>query len=414
MMMSLFAQQNESQSIADLYLSWRAVPEPSAYPWASEIDPVIKNEFKWLNWNVEDKDDERDGRKIHQAFREWHEFAKAGLQAAEKYQAKPPANILFKRWFGSPEDPDDVMNMFKNMIDPVRGEASKYTAQMVIDRVDFNTDPEKRCDRRPNMNAYTTPGTGKFHFCPHGIEKPLNSEIRCEDLDSSVSAKMRSVSATFLHETTHYNLIDETVDRTRDDASGASDCFGLNDNDKIHISQNYAWLAADAYWSAKCSKTFADPPPGTKDNDDPVDGLTQPSPAPEEPPKLPTKALSIISEVPPWYGKASQDIAWLFFATEYGQKVGCRVDPAYTEKRQEDISKPATYPGGTFDLRLCEEDCQYKNDGLNPGRLFCADKEIECKNDPAHEDGSAIDGKLDGSNYMCGPATRHAFFTCAW
>lgn len=75
----------------------RAVPEPSAYPWASETDPVIKNEFKWLNWNVEDKDDERDGRKIHQAFREWHEFAKAGLQAAEKYQAKPPANILFKR-----------------------------------------------------------------------------------------------------------------------------------------------------------------------------------------------------------------------------------------------------------------------------------------------------------------------------
>lgn len=65
------------------------------------------------------------------------------------------------------------MNMFKNMIDPVTGEASKYIAQMVIDRVDFNTDPEKRCDKRPNMNAYTTPGTGKFHFCPHGIEKAI-------------------------------------------------------------------------------------------------------------------------------------------------------------------------------------------------------------------------------------------------
>jgi hypothetical protein len=162
----------------------------------------MKNELKWLNWDVNNEDDKRDGERIHQAFREWHEFAKAGLQAAEKYQEKPPANNVFKRWFGSPDDPDDVLNTFKNMIDPVTGEASRYIAQMAIDRVDFVKDLEKNCVKRPRMNAYTTPGTGRFHICRYGIDKPLNSEIRCEDLDSSVSAKMRSISATFLHETT--------------------------------------------------------------------------------------------------------------------------------------------------------------------------------------------------------------------
>jgi hypothetical protein len=132
-----------------------------------------------------------------------------------------------------------------------------------------------------------------------------------------------------------------------------------------------------------------------------------------QPPETFTKALEIVVEIPPWYGKYSPDIAWLFFATDYGRKVHCRMDTVHIEKRIGDLSKPA-YPGGTFDLKLFGEDCQYKNNGINPGRLFCGDKEIECKNDLNHKDGIVIGPKLDGSNYMCGPSYRQAMFTREW
>ncbi len=182
-------------------LDVRADPVPSAYPWASEADPVLKNEFSWVNWDVNNADDKRDGQKIHQAFREWSEFAQAGYGAAKKYKDTPPANALFARWFGKPDFPDEVESTFEAMFDGDTTDASTVIGEMVLDRVDFN-DPGSRCSDKPNMKAYTTPGTGRFHFCPAGIALPLNSQINCEDLDAYVSSKMRSVSMTFLHETT--------------------------------------------------------------------------------------------------------------------------------------------------------------------------------------------------------------------
>lgn len=161
----------------------------------------------------------------------------------------------------------------------------------------------------------------------------------------------------------------------------------------------------DAYWSAKCGKTFTDPPPGTK-NTPP----TQPSPPTAEPPKAPTKALSIVVEIPPFYSAKNPQVAWLFFTTDYGKAVDCSANAALVEKRNEDTSKASTYPGGTFNIKLYNEDCQYKNDGTNPGRLFCGEKQIDCINDPSHQDGAAI----GTGTYMCGPGHRQGMFTCAW
>ncbi len=183
----------------------RAAPQPSSYPWASASDPVLPNEFKWVNWDVNNADDERDGKRIHQAFREWVDFVKAGIRAARQYQDPPPANALYKRWFGSPTIPDlagEVKEIFENMYDLEADEATDNIAAMILDREDFWSDPAGRCSARPNMNAYTLSRPGRFHFCPRGINWPLQSEIRCEDLDSSVSLKMRTPTSTFLHETT--------------------------------------------------------------------------------------------------------------------------------------------------------------------------------------------------------------------
>jgi hypothetical protein len=176
-------------------------PKPSDYPWAgSGDDALIKNEFKWLGWDKNNKDDERDGKKIHKAFREWHEFAKAGQKAAG--QNKAPRGTIYKRWFGDDDQSGDIGDVFAGMIDPKTGEATKNIANMVNRRDDFDPRPENRCDKKPNMNAYTQPATGEFHFCPHGLEQKQNSELTCGTFDAYVSSKMRSISMTFLHETT--------------------------------------------------------------------------------------------------------------------------------------------------------------------------------------------------------------------
>ncbi|KAF2189327.1 hypothetical protein K469DRAFT_748010 [Zopfia rhizophila CBS 207.26] len=110
---------------------------------------------------------------------------------------------------------------------------------------------------------------------------------------------------------------------------------------------------------------------------------------------------------------AFNKIDWQFFATDYGKTVDCRTDPAYHEERDIDrIKEGPWYPGGEFNLKLFGEDCQYKNSGNNPGRLFCGSKEIECKDDPADKNPS--DPNAEKGNYKCGDKTRQPVFTCAY
>lgn len=115
----------------------------------------------------------------------------------------------------------------------------------------------------------------------------------------------------------------------------------------------------------------------------------EPSPSPNpEPLKEPTKSLGILAEY--MTGLTSlNDLAnfnrvyWNFFATDYGEKVGCRQDPIRSDMRDVDRSKQdVVYPGGEFPLELFGEKCTYKNSGDNVGKLFCGDKAIECLWDP--------------------------------
>jgi hypothetical protein len=139
----------------------------------------------------------------------------------------------------------------------------------------------------------------------------------------------------------------------------------------------------DAYWSAKCGKTFVDPPPGTKEEpEDYADAVPPNTSAPTQP----TKALSIVADVG-FKSMQNRDPAivdWKFFSTDYGNAVGARTDPALQVRRTENIDQQI-FPGGTFDLTLFGETCQYKNDGHSVGKLFCGDKAIECADDPAYK-----------------------------
>lgn len=106
---------------------------------------------------------------------------------------------------------------------------------------------------------------GRFHICQRGLDKKLNSEILCDDLDASCSLKMRSLSMIMLHEWTHYDKIGSAAlnEMTVEDyARGAYDCFKLEDDDKGENAQNYAWFAGEIHWGMYCPKTFEDPKEG--------------------------------------------------------------------------------------------------------------------------------------------------------
>ena len=152
--------------------------------------------------------------------------------------------------------------------------------------------------------------------------------------------------------------------------------------------------------------------PPTPSSATPQSSETPPPPQPTGP----TKALDIVADYPPL--SSLQDIYvgrvdWQFFATDYGKKVDCRTDPVYREERTFDATSQAlNYPGGTFSLKLFDEDCEYKNSGDNVGALFCGGRTITCVDDPADTNPSDINA--DKGNYQCGDVLREPVFTCAW
>lgn len=121
------------------------------------------------------------------------------------------------------------------------------------------------------------------------------------------------------------------------------------------------------------------------------------------PPSGPTKALSILGEYTP--GASTFD--WLFFSTDYGTAPACRTDTATDPKTVEFSDTGVTYPGGTWQVDLAGEQCEYKNSGDNPGALFCNGKEIACFDEET-------DSQPDKGEYECGDKKRQPVFTCPY
>ncbi|ORY19378.1 hypothetical protein BCR34DRAFT_595350 [Clohesyomyces aquaticus] len=143
---------------------------------------------------------------------------------------------------------------------------------------------------------------------------------------------------------------------------------------------------------------------------------------PDENPKPtgPTKVLQILTD----FNKNPKNIEewawidWLFFATDYGTAPECRTDTLYHEERKMDPNDEdhTYYPGGEFPLKMpgFDQDCTYKNNGENAGRLFCPGKEIECKDDPHDKDPS--NPEADKGTYDCddGKKSRQPVFLCEY
>lgn len=124
-----------------------------------------------------------------------------------------------------------------------------------------------------------------------------------------------------------------------------------------------------------------------------LDGST--TPPPELTPK-PGKSLSIamVSGVNSHAGWAVVDSTWNFFTTPVGKAVGScgetEGEKLTPEEGSTSVKVPPEvagntdnppWPGGSFKLKIEGEECEYKNDYTNPGRLFCPKREISCVED---------------------------------
>jgi hypothetical protein len=142
----------------------------------------------------------------------------------------------------------------------------------------------------------------------------------------------------------------------------------------------------------------------------------EPQPKPEPEPTGPTKQLAVLSS----FVVGAPTLDWLFLEADFEQGVGCREDllrPFDTEPWNfsgNGAQAGSTFPGGTRDLGLTidGQKCQYKNDGDDPGALWCGERVIGCKNDPADKDPE--DANSDKGNYQCGDYTRQPVFVCPY
>jgi hypothetical protein len=159
--------------------------EASSYPYGD----AFPNEFKWRHWDTKKKDHKSTAEKIHKAFDEWQNFVQEALTASSDTQS-----AAFERWLGKPSHPEQIKQVFANMWDSANSKPTKMVADIIGDRNDF----KGRCGAR--TFAYTIGDTGEIHICKAGLNMNLNSDIKCESLDDSCSAKMRSLPMTLLHE----------------------------------------------------------------------------------------------------------------------------------------------------------------------------------------------------------------------
>ncbi|KAF1962964.1 hypothetical protein CC80DRAFT_434319 [Byssothecium circinans] len=121
----------------------------------------------------------------------------------------------------------------------------------------------------------------------------------------------------------------------------------------------------------------------------------------------PSLSIGMRTVVSRHISSADIDNSWRFFTTKIGHAVGCdqkselvnEITPEGPSdpKLPSDVdSKNMPWPGGDFKLKIGGQECHYKNNGQNPGRLFCPDREISCTEDSAKSRGSE---KCDGYTF---------------
>lgn len=149
------------------------------------------------------------------------------------------------------------------------------------------------------------------------------------------------------------------------------------------------------------------------------------SPEPPPTPSRKNKALSVIFQE--YMDGVYTENSWLFFKSDYGTPSLCHPDVEATKTvrvGEGDVVDNPPWPGGTYEMNdlIDGVDCDYLNDGANPGSLWCQDwdaesegplpkdTEIKCKEEEQR-------GSYEAKVCSDGPDIRiehHAVVTCDW
>jgi hypothetical protein len=208
-------------------------------------------------------------------------------------------------------------------------------------------------------------------------------------------------------------------------------------NRPVINADNYRVYAQELFWSLMCVEEYKDPTdniayPGlVHANQHPPSRarLAQPTPSRAAgPPSAPRPQVSS-APVLPVGGKAISIIfqqsldqsgaltnSWLIFGINHGQSAVCW-DPESAKAQKvtggdhTTIDNPP-WPGGEGDMEIKDldgMDCQYKNRGLNPGRLWCGERQFECK-----EDNGKAEGRIATQSCAKGHVMHHPVVYCEW
>ncbi|KAL2069318.1 hypothetical protein VTL71DRAFT_15656 [Oculimacula yallundae] len=171
-------------------------------------------------------------------------------------------------------------------------------------------------------------------------------------------------------------------------------------------ADNYAWYAIELFFNNLY---------GTPD--------AQVVPKDDEPAEVLPKSgrgliIALHQTVNSHIGGADIDNAWKFFTTPVGHGLDCSLgaDPVVEIKaegpsdanfgRNLGFNSKDNMPwtGGDYKLVIDGQDCHYKSDGSNAGRLFCPTREISCEPDTMrvhNEDAMRCGRNLVKSNVFC-------------
>jgi hypothetical protein len=249
-------------------------------PLAPYPDKPYTNEFQYINYDDNKKEDTDTRTTIHKAFADWPAMMQKALEAIANNEDK-----TFDRWF--PEDVDVsgkvidargyVSGVFRQLLkaDATSPEAKEAIKNTVNDKNDFGKKGKGNCEG--STKAYTSPSTNTFHVCPLGLALPTAAtDIQCSALGDKVSQDMRSLTATLVHEFMHLSAAGDSAPNSaghiQDITYSPSNCHRMrnaksreNQQKAFINADSYKWLAINAYYNSVCSKGFADPEVTTAD-----------------------------------------------------------------------------------------------------------------------------------------------------
>ncbi|CZT11215.1 uncharacterized protein RCO7_09926 [Rhynchosporium graminicola] len=325
-----------------------------------------------------------------------------------------------------PDEYSLIQTVYHNIAN-LRSKSSKIRVSCV-NQISPLPGTQNFCRDTPDLGAYAFGTSKEYHdntivFCVDGFFNPKmeplgwrEAELNRDTSSRKDAARMYSKAAAMIHELSHLPAIqerDDTIikDRRNDPVNDYGDkAYGVRLSEKLarrfplyaaKNADNYAWYATELFFNNLY---------GIPDAQD--------APRDDEPAEVLPKSgrglvVALYETVSPHFGGADIDHTWKFFTTPLGRGIDCSLgadpvveinpegpsDAKFGRNLNFSSKDNMPWPGGDFKVVIDGQECHYKNDGSNAGRLFCPTREISCDADRARKENDDVQ-KCGGFNML--------------